>query len=376
MPARARIRQLSILSACLLSHLVGAHTVSQSVAASSSNVLDRLHSLLFKPARPSEPEQERIPKILHHIFLSGEKELRKAASGPDPPMRIEWSENCVHQHDGWQVMFWDMEASLQLLRQEYPWFLETFQSYKRRVQQGDAIRYFILNTHGGVYMDMDVECFRPTDSFLRGYDLVLNVELGEGVTVTNAVMASAPNITFWQRVFTKMQERKAWEDGFLEKEVVSTTGPWMLTDTLKEHLHIRARSAGEYIRPTGEVILQGRSQPPLHLNEVIKVYEVGAWFTPCIFDNEQCHVDLVQAKQNGTIDLSRLAGYHRYQGTWKPCMGECFKDIEHRTKGDQNPLQGNVGDSLVQVRLRDGRFEANHIAFERCHALFWIRTKS
>ena len=54
-------------------------------------------------------------------------------------------------------------------------------------------------------MDMDVECFRPTDSFLRGYDLVLNVELSEGTTVTNAVMASAPNITFWQRVFTKMQ---------------------------------------------------------------------------------------------------------------------------------------------------------------------------
>lgn len=70
---------------------------------------------------------------------------------------------------------------------------------------GDAIRYFILNSHGGVYMDMDVECFRPTDSFLRGYDLVLNVELGEGVTVTNAVMASAPNITYWRRVFAKMQ---------------------------------------------------------------------------------------------------------------------------------------------------------------------------
>ena len=68
---------------------------------------------------------------------AGEKELRKTASGPDPPMRIEWSENCVQQHDGWQVMFWDMPAVLQLLREQYPWFLDTFQSYKRRVQQGD-----------------------------------------------------------------------------------------------------------------------------------------------------------------------------------------------------------------------------------------------
>ena len=81
--------------------------------------------------------------------------------------------------------------------------------------------------------------------------------------------------------------------------------------------------------------------------QVVKVYEVGAWFTPCIFDDERCHLDLISAKVNGSIDLSRLAGYHRYQGTWKPCMGECFKDRDHRTKGEQNPLQGNVGDPLV-----------------------------
>lgn len=50
-------------------------------------------------------------------------------------------------------------------------------------------------------MDMDVECFRSTASFLRGFDVVLNVELGDQVTVTNAVMASIPNATLWRRVF-------------------------------------------------------------------------------------------------------------------------------------------------------------------------------
>ena len=28
-------------------------------------------------------------------------------------------------------------------------------------------------------------------------------------------------------------------------------------------------------------------------------------------------------------------------------MGECFKDIQHRTKGNQDPLQGMVADTLV-----------------------------
>ena len=77
---------------------------------------------------------------------------------------------------------------------------------------GDAVRYFILNSYGGLYMDMDVECFRPTDSFLRGFDLVLNVELRDRATVTNAVMASAPQINFWPRVFEKLQVKTAMDD--------------------------------------------------------------------------------------------------------------------------------------------------------------------
>ena len=70
---------------------------------------------------------------------------------------------------------------------------------------GDALRYLVLNSHGGVYLDMDVECFQPTNGFLRGYDLVLNVELDDNVTVTNAIMASAPGIPFWERVIQKLQ---------------------------------------------------------------------------------------------------------------------------------------------------------------------------
>lgn len=80
----------------------------------------------------------------------------------------------------------------------------------------------------------------------------------------------------------------------------------------------------------------------MHASQAIKVFEVGTWFTPCIFDDEHCHGELERAKVNGTIDLSRIAGFHRYQGTWKPCMGECFKQREHRSKGEQRPLQGFI----------------------------------
>ena len=37
---------------------------------------------------------------------------------------------------------------------------------------GDAIRPFLLHAYGGLYMDVDVECFDATDDMVDGFDLV------------------------------------------------------------------------------------------------------------------------------------------------------------------------------------------------------------
>ena len=41
-----------------------------------------------------------------------------------------------------------------------------------RMSAGDAIRPFLLHAYGGLYMDVDVECFDATDDMVDGYDLV------------------------------------------------------------------------------------------------------------------------------------------------------------------------------------------------------------
>ena len=58
-------------------------------------------------------------------------------------------------------------------------------------------------------MDMDVECYQSTASFLRGFNVVLNVELGNNFTITNAVMASTPNATLWRHVFMMLRVNAA-----------------------------------------------------------------------------------------------------------------------------------------------------------------------
>jgi mannosyltransferase OCH1-like enzyme len=65
----------------------------------------------------------------------------------------------VHNR-GWQYMLWDRQDCEALLAQAYPWFLPTWLALPSLVLQSDAIRPFILHAHGGVYLDLDTECFR------------------------------------------------------------------------------------------------------------------------------------------------------------------------------------------------------------------------
>jgi mannosyltransferase OCH1-like enzyme len=41
---------------------------------------------------------------------------------------------------------------------------------------GDALRPFLLYHFGGVYLDLDCECFRPMNAWIKKYDLVLQSE--------------------------------------------------------------------------------------------------------------------------------------------------------------------------------------------------------
>lgn len=60
----------------------------------------------------------------------------------------------------------------------YPWFLPTFLNYGKQINQADAVRPFILQKLGGVYLDLDTQCIRPMDVSLQdGYDAIFQVIL-------------------------------------------------------------------------------------------------------------------------------------------------------------------------------------------------------
>lgn len=74
---------------------------------------------------------------------------------------------------------------------------------------GDAIRPFLLHAYGGLYMDVDVECFDATDKMIDGFDLVLQLEDSGNKSLNNAVMAGAPGLEIWSIMHGLLRDRCA-----------------------------------------------------------------------------------------------------------------------------------------------------------------------
>jgi mannosyltransferase OCH1-like enzyme len=102
--------------------------------------------------------------------------------------------------------------------------LPTYDEYPFSIQRADAWRYFVLHHIGGVYVDLDFECFRSVDSlFISG--VVLSEK--DGGAVTNAIMGSEAGHPFWERVWRQLERRKHWP-------VLQSTGPDMLTEAWRD----------------------------------------------------------------------------------------------------------------------------------------------
>lgn len=79
-------------------------------------------------------------------------------------------------------------------------------SHSEGFAAGDALRPFLMHAFGGLYVDLDVQCFRSAEPSLLGHDIVLQSEYREGRDIVNSIMASVPGHPFWKAVITEMLE--------------------------------------------------------------------------------------------------------------------------------------------------------------------------
>ena len=118
-----------------------------------------------------------------------------------------------------------------LIAERYPEVLATYDAFPRPIYRIDACRYAILHAYGGLYVDLDVECFRPVDELLAQYHLVLSRTIG----YNNAVIGSVAGHELWATALADVARRPiSPNDADNADSVVESVGPGLLSRSIRE----------------------------------------------------------------------------------------------------------------------------------------------
>jgi inositol phosphorylceramide mannosyltransferase catalytic subunit len=172
-----------------------------------------------------------IPKIIHQTYIN-------------ESIPVQWQpaqKSCLRLHPDYEYILWTDAKSRNFIREEYPWFLTTFDGYKHPIQRADAIRYFVLSHYGGVYIDLDDGCKRRLDPLLS-YTAWVRRTIPTGIS--NDIMGCVPQHPFFLRVIDSLQgANQKWVLPYIT--IMASTGPLFLSVIWKkwmgEHSALQAK---------------------------------------------------------------------------------------------------------------------------------------
>lgn len=176
----------------------------------------------------------RIPKIIHQTWKDDHL----------PEVFQILSQTWCNVLPDWEYHLWTDDMNRDFVRVYYPHFLQKFDSYPKAIQRADAIRYLLLQTYGGLYVDLDFECLDSKIlTFFDDVDFVAGKEphchaqrYGREYIICNALMASTPGNPFLQQVIQRMQNHPFGWNVRHGRDIVDSTGPFLLTDVYNDFL--------------------------------------------------------------------------------------------------------------------------------------------
>ncbi|KAK9452141.1 nucleotide-diphospho-sugar transferase [Limtongia smithiae] len=168
----------------------------------------------------STAQPQLIPKIIHQTWKNETvPEKWKAAQA-----------TCTAMHPDFEYMLWTDASAREFISTQYPWFLETYDSYPFPIMRADAIRYFVLAHYGGIYIDLDEGCQSRLDPLLT---YPAWVRKADPTGISNSVMGSTPNHPFFLRVMLELKNYNFnWGVPYIT--VMYATGPLYLSVVWKQ----------------------------------------------------------------------------------------------------------------------------------------------
>jgi len=168
-----------------------------------------------------------IPKIIHQQWKTDiiPKRFRK--------WRNKWLK--LYPEPEYTHMLWTDASGRKLIKEHYPWFLDTYDNYAYNINRADAVRYFILYHYGGMYADLDYE---PIVNF---YDYLPQDRVGFiespyywNEKTQNSLMSSPKNDPFWNDLFTVLLKNSQQQP---PEDVLEMTGPSLVDDARQVSNH-------------------------------------------------------------------------------------------------------------------------------------------
>jgi mannosyltransferase OCH1-like enzyme len=180
-----------------------------------------------EPSPVTEPM--KIPKILHQTYMNASL----------PAKFSEWRNSWLKHFpvaDGWKHFLWLDADNDAFIKENYPWFWETYSNYDEKIKKIDSVRAFLLYHYGGIYADLDMEVLKDPTSLFNGdtdmafFYLQPNPRVGDDVlgNIPNALMASTKGHPFWMFLAHQFKEHAG-------EYVFQATGPDITTSSLQKY---------------------------------------------------------------------------------------------------------------------------------------------
>jgi mannosyltransferase OCH1-like enzyme len=168
-----------------------------------------------------------IPKIIHLSYISLDQIPEKWKD-----VLPTWKKT----HPDWEIRFWSDEDNLELIQKNYPWFLDTYNNFKYKIQKCDAVRICYLHSFGGVYVDMDYLPIQNLNSLFENKNCDLFFTESPNIKCfTNSFLASKPHIDFWLNYLISIKNYQ--DKWYFTKHftVMYSTGPLKLNELIKNY---------------------------------------------------------------------------------------------------------------------------------------------
>jgi len=223
---------VSSLGVCFLGHYLECETlkiVFPSITCNSlpsATVIDTVVPPSALHNATVESLKGGIPKVVHQIWWD---------SRPLNTNEAKWMQSWNSSHPDWLHVLWRHSDLRTFMAMHHPTALPLYDSYTHSICKIDMVRYHILWTHGGLYVDIDYEAISSIEPELEGHGLaVVDSPFKKHEDVQNSMMASRPNHPFWVIVSDILRERSSL-CSHVNPDIIYTTGPGVLSEAVRRY---------------------------------------------------------------------------------------------------------------------------------------------